>query len=62
MRFLLILTGKVNEKFNYKRGKPPDKRRYQLEMSHYTDLIHEKEAIFVSFAFKLNITCCTVRF
>jgi hypothetical protein len=45
-----ILTGKSESKLNYKRGKPPDKRRHQMEMNHYTELIQKKEALFVSFA------------
>ncbi|CAB3996892.1 Hypothetical predicted protein [Paramuricea clavata] len=40
--------GKSESKLNYKRGKPPDKRRHQLEMSHYTELIQKKEALFKS--------------
>ena len=38
---------------NYKRGKPPDKRRHHMEMNKYTELIHQKEALFVSFALLL---------
>ena len=44
-----ILIAKSESKLNYKRGKPPDKRRHQMEMNDYTELIQRKEAYFVSF-------------
>ena len=51
---IYIFIGKADSsRLNYKRGKPPDKRRHQMEMNQYTDLIQGKEALFVSFAFLL---------
>lgn len=34
----------------YKRRKPPDQRRHQMEMEEIKNLIREKEALFVSFS------------
>ncbi|XP_046862155.1 golgin subfamily A member 6-like protein 2 isoform X2 [Xenia sp. Carnegie-2017] len=38
-------NGNTKDKWNLKRGKPPDKRRYNVEIDYYTNLIEEKEKL-----------------
>ena len=40
--------GKSESRLNYKRGKPPDKRRHQMEINQLTEEIQRKEACFKS--------------